>query len=343
VNAQDLFVSGEGGYHTYRIPALVRCASGVLLAFCEGRKHGRGDAGEIDLLVRSSGDQGQTWSEPQVVVSHAGWTCGNPCPVFDQETGTVHLLFCKNIGALAETEICRGNGTRTVWVTTSDDDGHSWGTPRDITPAVKDPSWTWYATGPCHGIQLSSGRLVIPCDHMVGVYRDRHADPYHSHVILSDDHGKSWRIGGIVDEGTNECAVAEHGNGNVYINCRNYRQLKCRAAAWSNDAGESFARFRLEPDLIDPICQGSLLDLGENRYVLSNAASESRERVSLRLTNDGGETWSQAMQLCSGPGAYSDLVSTGENTVACLFECGEEQPYERIRLTDLSVSEIQES
>ena len=188
-------------------------------------------------------------------------------------------------------------------------------------------------------MQLSSGRLEIPCDHMVGVYYDRHADPYHSHAILSDDHGKTWRIGGIVDEGTNECAVAEFGDGDVYINCRNYRQLKCRAASWSNDGGESFSRFRLEPKLVDPICQGALLDLGADRYVLSNAASESRENVSLRLTEDGGETWTAGHTMWAGPSAYSDVVRMGEG-IGCLYECGAEGPYERLRFQVCSLSDL---
>jgi len=34
-------------------------------------------------------------------------------------------------------------------------------------------------------------------------------NPSHSHIIYSDDHGTSWKIGGIVDEGTNECAVVQ--------------------------------------------------------------------------------------------------------------------------------------
>ena len=38
----DLFVSGAGGYHTYRIPALAVSTQGTILAFCEGRKHGGG-------------------------------------------------------------------------------------------------------------------------------------------------------------------------------------------------------------------------------------------------------------------------------------------------------------
>ena len=51
-NATTVWRAGEGGYHTYRIPAVIRTARrGILLAFCEGRRSGRGDSGDIDLLL----------------------------------------------------------------------------------------------------------------------------------------------------------------------------------------------------------------------------------------------------------------------------------------------------
>lgn len=56
-----LFSSGQGGYHTYRIPAIVRTPAGTLLAFCEGRKTSAADSGDIDIVLRRSTDNGQTW------------------------------------------------------------------------------------------------------------------------------------------------------------------------------------------------------------------------------------------------------------------------------------------
>ncbi|MBK7927878.1 MAG: exo-alpha-sialidase [Bryobacterales bacterium] len=41
VTTGEVFRAGEGGYHTYRIPALLETKKGTLLAFCEGRR-GRG-------------------------------------------------------------------------------------------------------------------------------------------------------------------------------------------------------------------------------------------------------------------------------------------------------------
>jgi len=89
----NVFVSGVGGYHTYRIPAIVLSNDHTLLAFCEGRKGGGGDAGNIDMLVCRSTDQGRTWSRPARIWDDGDNTCGNPCPVVDRTTGSIWLLM----------------------------------------------------------------------------------------------------------------------------------------------------------------------------------------------------------------------------------------------------------
>jgi sialidase-1 len=61
---QVVYQSGTDGYHTYRIPALIVTGKGTLLALCEGRKTGRGDHGDLDLMVKRSEDGGKTWSSP---------------------------------------------------------------------------------------------------------------------------------------------------------------------------------------------------------------------------------------------------------------------------------------
>ena len=336
---EELFVSGEGGCHTYRIPALAVTAGGAVLAFCEGRRHSRSDSGRIDLLLRRSTDGGRTWSPPRVVVSEPGMTCGNPCPVVDAAGGRVWLPFCKNLADGPEGMIIEGKAPRTVWITHSDDDGGSWSEPREITAQVKAPEWTWYATGPCHGIQLGSGRLVVPCDHIVGLHHDARRDPYHSHVILSDDGGESWRIGGIVDEGTNECCVVETADGSLYLNARSYHGRKLRSSARSADGGGSFGPRVCEEGLPEPVCQASLVSLGPaggpptDRALFANPAStEARENLTLRFTDDGGRNWSVVRSLYEGPSAYSDLAVTASGEVLCLYERGADHPYETLTL-----------
>ncbi len=61
----SLFISGEGGYDTYRIPSVIMTTDGTLLAFCEGRKESTSDAGNVDLLLKRSNDGGKSWSKQQ--------------------------------------------------------------------------------------------------------------------------------------------------------------------------------------------------------------------------------------------------------------------------------------
>src|SRR5437588_11409869 len=130
-----LFVAGEHGYHTYRIPSLIVSPKGTLLAFCEGRKNNKTDTGDIDLLLKRSFDGGKTWQPTQIVWDDGKNTCGNPCPVIDATTGTVWLLLTHNLGSDTEAMILNGTskGSRTVWVTKSTDDGATWSEPSEIT------------------------------------------------------------------------------------------------------------------------------------------------------------------------------------------------------------------
>ena len=339
----DLFVGGTEHYHTYRIPALAVSNAGTLLAFCEGRRHSQSDTGEIDIVLKRSFDGGQSWTDMQVVVSRAGYTCGNPCPVVDRYTGVIWLPFTANPATVNERMVIAGKGKRTVWLTWSDDDGATWAAPREITAQVKKPTWTWYATGPGHGIQLRNGRLLVPCDHAAGLCLAP-PFPYHSHVIYSDDHGASWQVGGVVEEGTNECAVVQTTDGAIYINCRNYRATNKRAYAWSKDDGESFSAVRWDDALVEPICQASLARLTDakrhdrDRVLFANPASTARERLTIRVSYDECHTWSDGRIMHSGPAAYSDLAVLPDLTICCLYECGVEHPYERLTLARFDIA-----
>ncbi len=342
---RELFRAGEGGYHTYRIPALTVTRSGRLLAFCEGRLEGSGDAGRIDLLVRWSDDNGVTWAAPSVVAQDPPHTVGNPSPVVDRVTGRIHLVFCKNLGDGDEGLICAGKAPRTVWRTYSDDDGRTWSTPQEITSDVKRADWTWYATGPCHGVQLQSGgqsgRLVIPCDHIRSVNFDRKTDPYHSHLIFSDDGGERWQIGAVMPPDTNESTVAELSDGRLYLNCRNQGGVvrpeeARRVVGWSADGGLSVASPRKDPVLVDPICQGSAINHG-GRLLFLNPAGGGRRGLTLRVSNDGGETWPHTALIWPGPAAYSDLCVLEDGRVALLYECGAQRPYESLRWSTLTL------
>ena len=331
-----VFEAGQAGCNTYRIPALILSSKGTLLAFSEARKHSGSDAGDIDLVLRRSFDQGITWAPLQTIVDDADYTCGNPCPIVDRRSGIIHLLITKNKGADTEHEILLGNASpRTVWITKSSDDGATWTTPVEISQQVRKADWRWYATGPGHGIQLANGRLIAPCDHATGPK----PEDMHSHIIFSDDGGGTWHIGGILDPKTNECTVAERADGSLYLNMRTFRETHRRVYATSLDKGITWSTVEEDAALIEPVCQASTLVLptlqstNKNRILFANPASATDERINLtlRLSRDGGKTWAVSKTLWKGPAAYSDLVNTADQQIGCLFESGEKNPYENIQ------------
>lgn len=324
-----LFRAGEGGYHTYRIPVLLATQRNTLLAFCEGRKASRSDTGDIDVLLRRSTDGGRTWTAAVTLADHGPDTIGNPAPVQDRQTGTIWLLLTGNPGDTNEREIIETGvrGTRTVWVMASRDDGRTWSRPAEITRDVKPGDWTWYATGPVHGIQTRSGRLVIPCDHEVKGHRG-----FFSHVIYSDDHGQSWKLGGKTAELTNESTVAELSDGTLMLNMRSYARRYRRAVAFSKDEGLTWSAPSFDETLIEPVCQASLLRYpkGKGRLLFANPAAETRVRLTVRLSEDDGKTWQYSRVVHEGPSAYSSLAATRGGAVGLLYEKGEREPYETL-------------
>lgn len=339
---QTLFAAGQGGYTAYRIPTVLTLASGRVLAFCEGRRDSLGDAGNIDIVMRS-GD-GACFEAPRVIVSGGGDTVGNPSPVQDPATGRVHLLYNDNAADASEHLILQGRGERRCFVIYSDDEGESWSSPREITQQVKQADWTWYAFGPCHGIVLPSGRLMLGANHAVLDKENGCSGPYHSHVVYSDDHGESWHLGETMGAGTNECALAAFENGEVLINMRyipfgGAENPFCRAQARALD-GVHFSQTQLVPELTDPVCQGSLLTVQTERgeeLLFSNACAQKREKLTIQRSNDHGHSFEIERCLTEGSSAYADMTQLPDGRIAVLAEVGGETAYERL---DMYVFEL---
>jgi sialidase-1 len=340
----DVFVSGAEGYHTYRIPSVIRAKNGALLAFCEGRKASGSDTGNIDLVLRRSTDGGRTWGAMQILWDDADNTCGNPCPVLDESTGTLWLLLTHNLGTDRERDIAArtAKGTRTVWVASSTDHGVTWTKPSEITAATKLPEWTWYATGPGVGIQVKSGphagRLVIPCDHNY----DDPVTKQHlsgSHTIYSDDRGRTWKLGGIIRPKMNECQVVElnDGRGTLLMNMRSNMGRNVRAHALSNDGGRTWSAPFDATDLVEPVCQASIVRHESGVLLFSNPAAKTRVNLLVRASADEGKTWRDLAALYAGPSAYSNLVSLSATEAGCLYERGTQRAYEKITFARFEV------
>ena len=312
-----VFQSGDE-YFTFRIPSLLEIPNGDLLAFAEGRES-LADEGDIDLVMKRSTDNGQTWSELLVIIDNGTDTAGNPAPVVDRTTGRIWLPYCTNPG--------EDPYARRVWITYSDDNGATWAESREITADVKPPEWKWYATGPGRSIQLSTGRLLVPANHnMEGNIRQAHA-------FFSDDNGETWQVGGSTGVGTDESQVVELSDGTIMMNSRFTGDERLRAISLSRDGGETWEETTLDETLIDPKCQGSLLNTDQG-LVFTNPATQQefpRDHLSVRISDDEGETWPYRREIDDGPSAYSALGILPDGRIGVVWESGDLLPYEKIR------------
>lgn len=328
---QTLFTANDGIYSAYRIPSCIALPNGRIIAFIEGRKNSSSDYGCIHILARISDDGGQVFGAPFLVADDGENTVGNPSPIFDSDTGKLFLLLNGNRSEEGEALILQGKAPRSVLVCESADFGNSWSPLRDITASAKEPNWTWHAVGPCHGLQLRSGRLIAPCNHAVLNAEKNASGPYISGTLYSDDHGATWLPGGDVGPYTNECSLAELSDCTLYMNMRSYHGKNLRAVARSRDCGNTWDEMHLDEALVEPVCQGSVLAVpGTDTLYFSNPAATHRERLTLRMSGDGGRTWPTALLIQQGPAAYSDIALLPDGTIFVLYECGERSPYERV-------------
>lgn len=318
-----LFDSGREGYPRYRIPTLITTRQGTVIAFCEGRKGGRGLTGDIDIVCKSSLDSGKTWSELRVVADEGDNTLGNPCAVIDSRVGTIWLALTRSLGVDTEELIVDGKSQETtrVYLTKSSDDGRTWSPLREITQAAKRPDWTWYGTGPGIGVELQSGRLVIPCYHT-----EAKSKLYRSHMIYSDDHGESWRLGQPVGENCTECQVAERRDGTLYLTARSIAGEPTRTIAVSRDGGATWEPAQRDQALYDSSCQASLLVLPSHpndgpRWLFCHPAGpDGRRNLTVRLSADEGRTWPVSLRLQPGDSQYSCLAQLPDGQIGCLYD-----------------------
>lgn len=348
-----VFVSGTEGYKTFRIPAIVKGANGDLLAFCEGRVNGGSDFGNIRIVLKRSSDGGKTWSGVRVVASNDTLQAGNAAPVLDNTdprypNGRIFLFY--NTGNVSETKLRQGLGVREVWYKTSVDNGLTWSAPVNITLQVHKPlqpkfnkdynfseDWRSFANTPGHAIQFTEGkykgRIYIAANHSAGPPQKHYADG-RAFGYYTDDHGKTFKISDDVSTpGGNEVMAAELSGNRLMLNARNQLgNIRQRIIAISSNGGQKWDTVYFDPRLPDPVCQGSILNIGKYKgknilAVCNDADTLKRDNLTLRISFDDGTTWKENYLVARAPdgykgdySAYSDLVTVNKKTIGILFE-----------------------
>ena len=231
--AVTVFDTKTNPRHYYRIPAIVQLHDGRLLAIGDDRHRNDSDIGSnsgIDILGKTSGDGGKTWSASFMIADGDGLRTGfndshgDAAAVVDRETGKL-LIMCASgyKGFLASTlqdPLCVGRYM-------SEDGGATW-TGSEVTSDI----YGIFADYPeVNALFFSSGRICQSS-------RIKRGDYYRIYsavdgpmgvgclVVYSDDFGQTWHaLGGPGARPTvapygDEAKVEELPDGKVLLSCR---------------------------------------------------------------------------------------------------------------------------
>ncbi|KAK4145290.1 glycoside hydrolase [Dichotomopilus funicola] len=325
------------GFHSFRIPAVVRTATGRILAFAEGRRHDNRDFGDINLVYKrtktttSGGKTAGDWEGLKEVVGSGDGTWGNPTAVVDGNT--IYLFLSWNSGAYSQ----KGNdvlpdgtvtkkidstweGRRHLYLTQSTDDGATWSKPQDLTKTLTPDGQAWDAVGPGNGIKLTTGELVIPAQGR--------------NIIGTGPAGNRTWTKQILSGAGSEATIAQTPDGKLYRNDRpSSTQSTYRRVARGTLSG--FGSFSSDTGLPDPRCEGSVLLYntkdanGPARTIFLNSASaDSRLAMRVRISYDdnaakfnyGRKLSDASVSGVGNQGGYSSMCKTPDFKIGALVE-----------------------
>ena len=233
-----------------------------------------------------------------------------------------------------------------LWMSYSDDDGKTWSAPQDITPMVKADWMKFLGVGPGVGITLQNGphkgRIVVP---VYTTNRTNHLNgSQSSRIIYSDDHGKTWQMGGgvndnrtlydgrVIDSSTmsdyyaqnTESSVVQLNNGQLKLFMRGLTgDLQ---VATSHDGGLTWDnhvdRYDV-PDVYVQMAATHTVQDGKEYILLANANGPGRKNGYIRVARveeDGQLTWLHHYLIQDGEYAYNSLQQIGPDEFGLLYE-----------------------
>lgn len=310
----SLFVAGTENTHTYRIPAIVTAINGDLIAACDARRQSAADLKPqrtIDIVYRRSTDNGETWSPIKMLDPIEDGGCSDPSLLLDRTTGEVLCFYNYMVRDTANNEF-------RFMVQKSSDNGETWGEPVDFTDQVAGPalknSFKFITSG--RSIQTRDGVLL---HNFVRVGEG-------VTLFASKDHGRSWSSICEVSPGDESKLVQLHDD-SLMVNSR--VEPGKRFVHRSLDGGKTWSS-TADWNLPDPQCNACIIQYtaardgySKDRLLFCNAASvDGRKNLAVRISYDGGRTWSDGKVIDRGPAAYSEITILQDGSLGVLYERG---------------------
>lgn len=324
-----VFNPGDYASRYYRIPAVATAKDGSIVTVCDRRWGSSGDLpNNIDVVVRRSTDNGQTWSEPVTIAGTnelgGDYGHGDPAIVLDRTTGKLIVFVTSKRGFFygTPTDPCLTK------IITSSDNGITWTAPKDVTSSIYGSNCTdavrcnWYGIFPTSGaaLQTRDGSLYSAI-----VVRTTASGGVSNYVMKSDDHGATWyATNGCAATGADEAKLIERNNGDLLISVRHGGG---RIMNTSSDKGVTWGTQYTNNQVWGPACNGDMINytstldgFDKNRLLHSIPWSSTRENVSVLISYDEGKTWTHRKSICPRSSAYSALHILPDGTIGCYVE-----------------------
>jgi hypothetical protein len=340
-----------------RIPAITMDKSGNLVAFAD-KRYGTGDIGSnsIDIVARTSSDNGTKWGTQYTAVAHTsssagfGYAHGDAAVVTDRESGEMLLMCASGSTAYGSTGIKVGRYY-------SNDNGKTWGVNSSWTSKVNDVTTAMYAIWGSSTVTkmfFGSGRICQSRFIKTGNYYRLYAaltTNVGSLVVYSDDFGDTWKaLGGTsarpATDG-DEAKCEELPNGNVLLSCRmrtysgryfnifTYTNKTTAAGNWGTAAASNTSGGTVEGDhtdgeiLIVPATRNSdgkelyvalqSVPFGSGRYNVGIYYKELASRADFDQPSCFQTGWTK-YAVSTKTSAYSTMVLDKNGNIAFLYE-----------------------
>lgn len=290
--ASSEFVFETAPFPSCHASTIVETRQGLVAAWFGGTREGHEDVG-----IWLSRHAGERWTAPvEVATGIESPTKRYPCwnPVLFQPSQGPLLLFYK---------VAASPSTWWGMLTTSNDGGRSWTTPRRLPDGILGPIKN-------KPLQLADGTILS------GTSTEH--DGWRVHFERSTDQGQTWQASSPVNDGQQIAAIQPslltyaHGKLQAVGRTRQGKLFEL----WSEDNGRTWGPMSLL-DLPNPNSGTDATTLADGRQLLVyNHTSKGRTPLNVAISRDGHE-WLAALALETEPGEYSypAVIQTADGRV----------------------------
>ena len=356
----DVMLFSDNDPFSYRIPAIGKTATGRLIAVSDYRyslddigryNYGTATPG-IDLVIRTSDDNGKTWSEKQTIAAGSRVRGTDDCAYGD---AAIAVVGEKVLVMAAAGDVMFGNGSATAHNRAvrvfSEDNGVTW-TKQDISETLFLGEDATIQNG--FTAFFGSGRLAVDENYngtgkarIYGALLLKKASGTGNYVIYTDDLGLTWNILGgsqnaIANQDEPKVEILPSGQillsirrgGGRQFNVFTYTNKATNAGNWDSNAngcgngGSNTCNG--EPYCIDAVnADGKAVKLLLQSQPKGGSGLYDRRDVTIwykEITNANytsaqiASNWTQGLQVSTQQSAYSAMTLQNDGKIAFFFE-----------------------